>query len=219
LLSLTETLSQGNHLMTESLLKNNNIIFFEMMTHPVLFTHPQPKIVGILGDDDNGILCEVLKHSSLTEIHQIKENHPTQLVDDPRIILHEHHHWMKECKSHPLDILITLTEPAPDLLQQYFHLLKDDGLLIQISTSPFEPEPLKSLITQLKITGFHDLHILHFPEPPSGWRTATIALKNGVFKRLREKAIYNKSFKTHYYNFDIHRASMVLPEFMRETII
>jgi spermidine synthase len=205
--------------MTESLLKSN-VIFCEMMSHPALFTHPNPKVVAILGDDNNSIAFEVLKHTNLTNIHIIQQMPQTESIVDPRIIPHKQHHWPKEFHD-SLDILITLTEPNPESLQHYFKLLHKDGILIQASASPFEPDAIKSLVTQLKIIGFHDLHILNFPEPnyPSGWRTATIALKSGVFKRLREKAIYNRSFKTHYYNFDIHRASMVLPEFMRETII
>jgi spermidine synthase len=225
--SMTEPLPKSNPTtscsMTESLLKNHHIIFCEMMSHPVLFTHPHPKSVAILGDDDNSILSEVLKHTDLTDIHLIQDA-PLLIpfLDGPKIIRHDRHHWLKEPNAHDsLDILITLNEPTPTVLQDYFNLLHKEGILIQASASPFDPLLLKSLITQLKTIGFHDLHIIHFPQPhyPSGWRTATIALKYGVFKRLREKAIYNKPFKTHYYNFDIHRASMVLPEFMRDTMI
>ena len=207
--------------MTEALLKSNDVIFCEMMSHPVLFTHPHPKIVGILGDDENQIITEVIKHPELTEIHHARQQTQIAKHNDARIKQHDQSSWQELSKSSLFDVLIALTEPNSDTLHHYFNSLHHDGLLIQASASPFNPQALKSLVAQIKTAGFRDLHILNFPQPsyPTGWRTAIIALKHGVFKRLREKVIFNKSFKTHYYNFDIHRASMVLPEFMREAVI
>jgi len=205
--------------MTESSLKSNNVIFCEMMSHPVVFSHQSPKTLGIIGDQENTILNEVLKHSQLIEIQSIitKELEPSSA--DSRVKKYDYSNWTET--SHNLDILITLTDPTPETLQHYFTQLNNDGILIQTAASPFDNQPLKLLVNQLKTSGFQDLQILHFPQPnySGGWRVAVIALKQGVFKRLREKDIYNKSFKTQYYNFDIHRASMVLPEFMRETVI
>ncbi|HEX2549258.1 MAG TPA: polyamine aminopropyltransferase, partial [Gammaproteobacteria bacterium] len=104
-------------------------------------------------------------------------------------------------------------------LKNYYPLLQTNGILIQKSVSPFEIATLQHLIQDLKSVGFTECQILNFPQPSldSGWRTAVMAMKQGVFKRLREKNIFNKTFKTHYYNFDVHQASLVLPEFMRET--
>jgi spermidine synthase len=205
--------------MAESPLKSNNVIFCEMMSHPALFSHQNPKIVGIIGDNDQAILSEVLKHTHLTEVQHIQTTHLNQSPEDLRIKHYEYSDWLQI--SHSLDLLITLTEPTSELLQHYFNQLNQNGILIQVAASPFDPHLLKSLLTEIKKTGFHDLQTLHFPQPnyPAGWRMAIIALKQGVFKHLREKDIYNKPFKTHYYNFDIHRASLVLPEFMRETVI
>jgi spermidine synthase len=217
LLSLSKFI-QGSA-MTESSLKSNNVIFCEMMSHPVIFSHSHPKTLGIVGDNENTILNEVLKHSQLVEIQSILTKELEPIFQDDRVKKYDYRNWTKT--SHNLDILITLAEPSPDTLQQAFNQLHSDGILLQAAASPFESKPLRLLINQLKVAGFQDLQILHFPQPnyPGGWRMAIIALKTGTFKRLREKNIYNKSFKTQYYNFDIHRASLVLPEFMRETVI
>jgi len=53
---------------------------------------------------------------------------------------------------------------------------------------------------------------------PSGSRTAIMAIKTGTFKRIREKDIYNKPFATKFYNFDMHKAALALPEFVREEL-
>ena len=41
----------------------------EMITHLPMFACPNPKKVLIIGGGDGGVLREVVKHSSVTEIH------------------------------------------------------------------------------------------------------------------------------------------------------
>jgi spermidine synthase len=78
----------------------------------------------------------------------------------------------------------------------------------------------KRLYQSLKDSGFDDLHVLHFPQPtqPLGSCTAILANRQGAFKRIREKDIFNKAFTTRYYNFDMHRAAMALPPFTRDAL-
>jgi len=40
----------------------DNFVYHEMMTHPALFSHPNPKRVLIIGGADCGTLREVLRH-------------------------------------------------------------------------------------------------------------------------------------------------------------
>ena len=44
------------------LTERDNFLYHEMMSHPALFTHPDPKKVAIIGGGDCGTLREVLKH-------------------------------------------------------------------------------------------------------------------------------------------------------------
>lgn len=189
------------------------IIFPEMMSHPVLFTHPNPKKIAIFGDNDNRIVQEVLKHGNVYEIYHQNKLKPVQ---DTRIILSA----AENIDKNTLDVIINATEATDSMLHNCFQLLHKDGILIQQSESPFDLQQLKTLREQLQNTGFKDLQILCFPQPDfnTGWRTAFMALKHGIFKRVREKIVFNKPFKTQYYNFDIHKAATVLPEFMRNNI-
>ena len=91
---------------------------------------------------------------------------------------------------------------------------------MQQSESLFDEKKLQSLTKHLKAIGFCDLQILHFPQPDyaSGWRSAVMALKNGIFNRVREKSVFNKSFETRFYNFGMHNAAIALPEFMKTSL-
>ena len=48
-----------------------NFIYHEMMSHPAIFSHPNPKNVVIIGGGDCGTLREVLKHPGVETAHQI----------------------------------------------------------------------------------------------------------------------------------------------------
>jgi len=50
----------------------DNFIYHEMMTHPALFTHPDPRQVVIIGGGDCGTLREVLKHEGVRHALQVE---------------------------------------------------------------------------------------------------------------------------------------------------
>ncbi|MCK5179257.1 MAG: bis-aminopropyl spermidine synthase family protein, partial [Candidatus Omnitrophica bacterium] len=42
--------------------EKDEFIYHEMITHPVLFMHPKPENILVIGGGDGGVLREVLKH-------------------------------------------------------------------------------------------------------------------------------------------------------------
>lgn len=64
-LEIWETETFGNLMVLDGcvmLTTRDNFLYHEMMTHPALFTHKDPKKVVIVGGGDCGTLKEVLKH-------------------------------------------------------------------------------------------------------------------------------------------------------------
>lgn len=201
----------------------DNFIYHEMMTHPALFTHAHPQKIAILGEQEKEILEEVLKHSNLTEIWSIDKQHSLSSIHE-KVTVHigNPEQWITRIPPNSFDILI-VNAPLADtpFLHHCFLALTAEGILVQQSHSPFESTALRSEHDQFKAAGFNDIHPLHFPLPsyPSGWRMAWLATKRSVLRRASEKAVFNKTFKTRYYNFDVHKAALALPEFMREELI
>lgn len=189
--------------MTEIIAQHIQTIFPEMMVHPALFTHADPKKIILLGDQHKTIFLEASKHTNLCQIS------------------HETIATLKNLNPSTIDIIINANNFETSLTKCFFDLLHQDGILVQQAGSPFDIHALKPLIEHLKKTGFSDIQLLSFPQPDytHGWRLVLMALKIGMFKRLREKIIFNKPFMTNYYNFDVHKAAMVLPEFIRRNII
>lgn len=223
------------------LTQRDNFLYHEMMTHPVLFSHPIPKNILIIGGGDCGTLQQVLRHSCVEQVTQIDiDERVTRAAEkffpelcsdnnDPRACLEfdDGIEWIKNTPSESLDIIIVDSTdpigPAQGLFNLDFHrnclkALRSGGILIQQSESPLLhlDTILKPLRQNLKTAGFQDVQSLLFPQPvyPSGWWSATLAIKNSSLAFHREPEARTKPFQTHYYNSEIHKAAFALPELM-----
>ena len=211
--------------MTESFAEYDHIILQEMLVHPALFTHHKPTKIAIIGSHTDGLIGEALKHSELQEIWRVVPIQPNTSLKEPRLhsYIGNSLSWLAEVSADSFDLIIVVDEAEATSLTLCQHALKalhSDGILIQAGDSLFNVNDLKARMNLLEKAGFKDRQILHFPQPcyPSGSRTAIMGMKHSSFKRVREKDIYNKSFITRYYNFDVHKAASVMPEFMREEL-
>jgi spermidine synthase len=220
----------------------DNFLYHEMMTHPALFTHPDPKRVLVIGGGDCGTLREVLRHPNLEQVWQVEiDERVTRLAEihfpalceannDPRasLLFEDGIAWIKNCAPGELDLIIVDSTdpvgPAAGLFNREFfgHCLRalgDGGLLVQQSESPlFHTDNLiAEMIGEMRAAGFESHHTLPFPQPiyPSGWWSCTLASKGLTVTDFREQAAGNKAFTTRYYNADIHRAALAVPEFMK----
>jgi len=218
----------------------DNFFYHEMITHPALFLHPNPKRVWIIGGGDCGTLREVLKHSGVEHVVQIDiDERVTRLAEiyfpelcesnnDPRADLKfiDGIKWVKEAGANSVDIIIVDSTdpvgPAEGLFGENFYrdcvaCLSDDGLLVQQSESALlHLKLIAEMRDAMKNSGFSHLQTLFFPQCiyPSGWWSATVASKTEL--SFRQNDCNNKSFDTVYYNTDIHHAAMAQPEFFKK---
>ncbi|MFN3234774.1 MAG: polyamine aminopropyltransferase [Gammaproteobacteria bacterium] len=225
------------------LTSRDNFLYHEMMSHPALFSHPDPKKVVIIGGGDCGTLREVLKHTTVELAHQIdidervtrlSEKYFPELCesnDDPRAKLDfiDGVAWMKTVAPGSIDvIIIDSTDPigpgeglfSTAFYQDCFKALSDHGIIVQQSESPllhFETI-IQPMYQKFAKAGFVDTQTFHFPQPcyPSGWWSATMAIKNGALDSFREQDARDKTFATRYYTSDLHKAAKVPPAFMKE---
>ena len=222
----------------------DNFLYHEMMSHPALFTHPDPKRVAIIGGGDCGTLREVLRHPGVERCTQIDIDevvtkaallHFPELCeanDDPRaeLLFIDGIQWMKDAQPGSLDLIIVdSTDPigpgevlfTPEFFGACHRALARDGLIVQQSESPLAHlELIQRMYRSFREAGFSDVQTLFFPQPiyPTGWWSASMARKEGSFDGFREADAQTKPFDTRYYNADIHRAALAQPEFFRKAI-
>ncbi len=220
-----------------------NFLYHEMMTHPALFTHPDPKKVLIIGGGDCGTLREVLKHQDVRQAWQVDIDEAVTRLSEryfpelcisngdgrAELLFEDGIKWIQESEPGGLDIIIVDSTdpigPAEGLFgeafyRDCFHALDSDGILVHQSESPlYHLDLLKSMHKAMRHAGFNATKTYHFPQPsyPSGWWSATMACKESSgLDGFRENDVRNKTFKTRYYNADIHKAALAQPEFCKE---
>jgi spermidine synthase len=245
-IEIWETVAFG-HLMTLDGLvmvtDRDNFIYHEMMSHPALFTHPDPKRVLVIGGGDCGTLREVLKHPGVELAEQVElDERVTRVAEkffpvlcekngDPRARFHftDGIKWAADAKPGSYDVIVIDSTdpvgPAAGLFSEAFYknclrALTPNGVLVGQSESPlFHAELIRSVRHNLRAAGFADVATLHFPQCtyPSGWWSATLAVRGGSATRFRSDDAAAKSFVTRYYNPALHAGALALPEFLNPT--
>ncbi len=221
----------------------DNFLYHEMMSHPVLYTHPKPRRVLIIGGGDCGTLREVLRHPDIAQVQQVDIDEGVtraslkyfpelcEANDDPRAQLYfeDGLKWIKEAEAGYYDVIIVDSTdpigPAEGLFGEAFfrdcvRALADDGILVQQSESPLlHMALLKDIHRYMRRAGFAATQTLHFPQPvyPSGWWSCTMASKQS-FNGFREAEASARPFKTLYYSPEVHRGALALPPFVQEQL-
>ncbi|MDP3008398.1 MAG: polyamine aminopropyltransferase [Methylococcales bacterium] len=243
-LEIYETETFGNLMVIDGctmVSTRDNFFYHEMISHPALYTHPNPKRVCIIGGGDCGTLHEVLKHPSVEHAVQIDiDERVTRLAEiyfpelcesnnDPRAELKfiDGIKWIKEAAPNSIDLIIVDSTdpvgPAEGLFGEAFYrdcfnCLSENGMLVQQSESPLlHLKLIGEMRDAMSNAGLSHQQTLFFPQClyPSGWWSATIASK-AELAAFREQDCINKPFETVYYNVDIHKASLAQPEFFKK---
>ena len=227
------------------LTSKDNFFYHEMISHPVLFTHPAPKRVVIIGGGDCGTLREVLKHPGVEQVTQcdideqvtrMSEKYFPELCEsnhDPRaeLLFDDGVAYMKHLEPGSVDVVIVDSTdpigPAEGLFNQAFfesclRALKDDGLLVQQSESPLALiELIRDMRAEMGKAGFAAFKTLPFPQPcyPTGWWSVTLASKQAGFNfDFRQADAQSKPFQTLYYTAHLHTGVSVAPPFLAQAL-
>ena len=217
----------------------DNFLYHEMMSHPALFTHANPRNVVIIGGGDCGTLREVLRHPGVAsavqcdideQVTRMAEKHFPELCEsngDARatLMFDDGVAYMANCAPGSVDIVIVDSTdpvgPAEGLFNKAFYescfrALRDDGILVQQSESPLALlELIREMRAEMGKAGFTSFKTLPFPQPcyPTGWWSCTLARKGGNFE-FREADARAREFQTRYYSADIHRGALATPPFV-----
>ncbi|TKJ10730.1 polyamine aminopropyltransferase [Halomonas sp. 15WGF] len=245
-LEVYATETYGNLMVLDGcvmLTDRDNFLYHEMIAHPALFTHQDPKRVVIIGGGDCGTLKEVLRHPGVEKVTQIdideevtkaSERFFPSLVEangDPRaeLLFADGVKWVDDAADESIDVLIIdSTDPVgpaeglfkTDFLKRCHRILKSGGVMVQQSESPLyhSGSIIRELRNDMREAGFDSVATLPFPQPvyPSGWWSVTLAGKATSVESFREEAAASHEMPLQYYTAEAHRGALALPPFMRK---
>jgi spermidine synthase len=236
-LDVIETKQYGRMLVLDGCVMTTDkdeFVYHEMLGHVGMHTHPNPKKVLVVGGGDGGVIREVIKHPSVEQavlaeidgrvIEVSKEYFPhiAQGLADPRVDV-QVADGIKHVLEHPntYDVIyIDSTDPigpavglfAKDFYQAVFHALKDDGLFVAQTESPFHKADLIRQVNQdiRDIFPQTHLYLAHIPTYPTGMWTFTMGSKKYNPLDVTECRVTD----TKYYNNAVHKAAFALPNFV-----
>ncbi len=216
-------------------------IYHEMIVHVPMFTHPEPKRILVIGGGDGGSVREIIKHSSAVKVDWIdidgrvieacrkylpEWNETIQASPIVDLKIQDGLKHMKESQGKYDVVVVDCSDPVGpgellfryDFYKDIYGALKEDGLFVQQTESPFYHRDLIRRI-QKDVSSIYPitrLYTANIPTYPSGLHCFTIGSKKyDPAKPLESRA---PEFETRCYSPEIHAASFVLPKYIKELV-
>jgi spermidine synthase len=240
-LSIVDTEQFGRMLLLDGMVmttEKDEFVYHEMITQIALNSHPRPEQVLIIGGGDGGALREVVNHplvekGTLVEIDaRVVENSKIYFPElscsfqSPRaeVIIDDGISYVKQQKDKFDIIIIDSTEPVgpavqlfqPEFYQAVYEALKEDGMLVAQSESPFFNQDIIKMVNEgvKMVFPLTKLYLAAVPTYPSGLWSFTVGSK----KHDPELVVNKPQKPLKYYTSEIHQAAFKLPAFVGEII-
>ncbi|WP_297456614.1 polyamine aminopropyltransferase [Persephonella sp.] len=222
--------------------EKDEFIYHEMLAHPAMVMHPEPKKVLVIGGGDGGTVREVLKHPSVEEVHlcEIDEEviivsekyFPTisEKLKDPKvkIFIEDGNAFLEEKKNYYDVIIMDSSDPvgaSEVLFSEEFYKkvkasLKDNGIMVAQTESPMlQEEYFKNAVSQIKkVFKNVGIYLAYVPTYPSGMWSFTIASDVIDITDTSQNAERVKELKTKYFCDSIYACLFALPKFVQDMI-
>jgi spermidine synthase len=147
-------------------------VYHEMLAHPALFSHPDPRAVAVVGGGDVYLVAEALKHPGIERVYlleldeevvQVARKHydvAREALSDPRVEVRpgDAFESIAELAGELDVIMVDLTDPigpAARLFEDEFYALceralRPDGFLVaQTESIHFHPDVVRNCFTAL----------------------------------------------------------------------
>lgn len=240
-LAVVDTIPFGRMLFLDGVIQTSimdEFVYHEMITQVAINSHPHPEKVLIIGGGDGGALREVVKHPSVKQgilveidarvLQAGRDFFPelscsyTDLKSE--VLVGDGIQYIKEHKNVFDIIVVDSTDPvgpavelfSESFYQNCFEALKDDGMLVVQSESPFFNGDIiqKAFGGISKAFPITKLYLASVPTYPGGLWTFSIGSK----KHDPEQIVSDATLDWRYYSREIHQAAFKLPPFVRNII-
>jgi spermidine synthase len=188
--------------------ENDEFHYHEMISHPAMFMHPNPKNVLVIGGGDGGTIREVLRHKSVEKVTMVEidgavieacKEHLPQIAssfNDPKLnlLVEDGIAFIKNAAPETYDVILVdgsdPVGPAEGLFsvsfyQNCYNALKSDGVLVAQGESPkFNEKAFCELNHTLQAIFGEDkapVSLFFVPTYPTGMWSFQYGLKGNVY--------------------------------------
>lgn len=243
-LTLIDTETFGKMLLLDGLVMTtvfDEFVYHEMISHPALCTHPNPKRVLIIGGGDGGAVREVLRHPSVESVElceidrrvvEVCVEHLPETscrLNDPRVtvVYADGIEYVRGSRSKYDCILIDSTDPvgpaeglfAADFYRSVYSALTDDGVFAAQIESPLVESQLIRRVTGdiaavFPVCGYYTASI---PTYPSGmW---SFAMGSRRYHPVQDAREVPELADCRYFSHGVQKAMFAaVPKFARQLL-
>lgn len=242
-IAVIDTVEFGRMLTLDGLVMTtirDEFVYHEMITHLALNTHANPKKVLVVGGGDGGAIREIIKHpavekATLVEIDgrviEVSKQYLPEIagaLGDPKVeVLVDDGIKHLADKADTYDVIcIDSTDPigpaeglfAADFYRSVYRSLKEDGIMVAQTESPFFNAGLITRVNKdiSEIFPITRLYLAAIPTYPSGLWSFTMGSKKYDPLEVDETKI--PEYPTKYYSPRIHKSVFALPKFVEDLI-
>lgn len=216
----------------------DEFVYHEMISMVALNSHPDPRKVLIIGGGDGGALREVLRHPRVEKgvlveidvrvIQAARDFFPALACsfDNPKaeVIVDDGIKYIQNHQNEFDVIIIDSTEPVGPAIQLFstefyqscFAALKEDGMLVAQSESPFLNQDVIQMVYRgiSQVFPLTNLYLASIPTYPSGLWSFTLGSKKHDPQVVQ--TVLDDNFK--YYSPAVHKAAFSLPAFVQDIV-
>jgi spermidine synthase len=244
-LSIVDTVEFGKALVLDGIIQcteKDDFIYHEMIVHPALMVHPNPKKILVIGGGDGGSVREVVKHSSVMQVDLAEIDDKVIWAsrkylpkisnalnhEKTRIFIEDGLQFVKKKNNYYDIVIVDSSDPVGQAVGLYsrefykdiYSALKMDGIMIAQTESPIFNDLLLSEVYK-SIAGLYPITKVYLTAVASyigGFWSFTIGSKeyDPICKDLSNSRL--ASMELNYYNEQIHRACFVLPNFVQKLL-
>jgi spermidine synthase len=216
-------------------------IYHESLVHPIMFTHPNPKRILIIGGGEGAVLREVLKHSTVKRVIMVEIDkkvidvskkflvsiHKNSFFDKRvELIIDDGYHYLKKSKKKFDCIIVDASDPGKNSPSnhlytiEFYSLLKSrlrkDGIFVTQATSPFFNPRIYALISSTCRKIFPVIRNYFYG---CGFVVGSLEYDPlNISKSLIKKRIKERYVITRFYDENTHSILFNLPKHIKEEI-
>lgn len=240
-LAVVKTEQFGNMLVLDGAIQTTEMdefVYHEMITSVALNSHPHPQDVLIIGGGDGGALREVVRHPAVKTgtlvdidgrvIQASKDFFPglSCSFDHPKskVLVDDGIKYIEEHKNSYDIIIVDSTDPVGPAVQLFdksfyqnvYEALREDGMLVVQSESPFFNEDIISMAYGgiNKVFPITKFYLAYVPTYPGGMWSFTVGSK----KYDPQKVSFQANIAYKYYSPEVHEAAFQLPIFVKQML-
>lgn len=242
-----ETENFGKMLLNDDLVmitERDEFVYHEMITHPALFLHPDPKNVLVIGGGDGGTAREVLRHPAvqhcdMVEIDKMVVDACREFIPQTAIGMEPSERfdlhiddgvaWVKNNPGKYDVIIVDSTDPigpAQPLFGTAFYkdvlaALKDEnGIVISQAESPFYNSEMQAKLAGILHSLFPKVWFLDFHNLtyPGGLWSFSVATRGLDAVTVDASKVKESRLRFKYYSAEVHKAAFTLPQFQKENL-